>query len=61
MIDTGSAAFRKQYEQLGTAQQARLRGLFRSMDVDHIEIYTGRDYVFDLVKFFKTRERRAQK
>ena len=61
MIDTGSASFRKQYERLGSAQQGRLRGLFRSMDVDHIEIFTDRDYVFDLVKFFKTRERRAQK
>ena len=61
LIDTGSAAFRKQYETLGSARQDRLRGLFRSMDVDYIEIYTGRDYVFDLVKFFRTRERRAQK
>ena len=61
LIDTGSAAFRKQYETLGRAQQGRLRELFRSMDVDHIEIFTDRDYVFDLVKFFKTRERRAQK
>jgi len=61
LIDTGSAAFRKQYETLGNARQGRLRGLFRSMDVDHIEIYTGRDYVLDLVKFFRTRERRAQR
>jgi uncharacterized protein (DUF58 family) len=61
LIDTGSAAFRRQYETLGSAQQSRLRELFRSMDVDHIEIVTDRDYVFDLVKFFKTRERRAQK
>ncbi|MBW1829317.1 MAG: VWA domain-containing protein, partial [Deltaproteobacteria bacterium] len=61
LIDTGSAAFRKQYETLGSAEKGRLRKLFRSMDVDHIEIFTDRDYVFDLVKFFKTRERRAQK
>ncbi len=61
LIDTGSAAFRKQYHTLGHAQQARLRELFRSMDVDHVEITTGRDYVKDLVKFFKTRERRAQR
>ena len=59
LIDTGSAAFRKQYEKLGTIQKARLNELFRSMDVDHIAVYTGRDYVFDLVKFFKTRERRS--
>lgn len=61
LIDTGSAAFRKQYETLGSTEKGRLRKLFRSMDVDHIEIFTDRDYVFDLVKFFKTRERRAQK
>ena len=61
LIDTGSAAFRKQYEKLGSVRQGRLKGLFRSMDVDHIEINTGRDYVFNLVKFFRTRERRAQK
>jgi hypothetical protein len=61
LIDTGSARFRKQYEKLGNIRQGRLRELFRSMDVDHIEILTGKDYVFDLVKFFKTRERRLQR
>jgi uncharacterized protein (DUF58 family) len=61
VIDTGSASFRKEYEMLGSVRKGRLKDLFRSMGVDHIEIYTGRDYLFDLVKFFKTRERRAQK
>ena len=61
LIDTGGAAVRKQYEKLGSARQGRLRELFRSMDVDQIEVFTDRDYVFDLVKFFRTRERRAQK
>ncbi|HAX61252.1 MAG TPA: DUF58 domain-containing protein [Elusimicrobia bacterium] len=61
VIDTGSASFRKEYEALGAGREGRLRELFRSMGVDHVEIYTGRDYVFDLVKFFKTRERRAQR
>jgi uncharacterized protein (DUF58 family) len=61
LIDTGSARFRKQYEKLGSMRQGRLRELLRSMDVDHIEIMTGKDYVFDLVKFFKTRERRLQR
>jgi uncharacterized protein (DUF58 family) len=58
LIDTGSAAFRKQYEGLGSERQDRLRRSFRAMDVDHIEIYTGKDYVVDLVRFFRTRERR---
>ncbi len=61
IIDTGSKGVRNQYEKLGSERQGRLRELFRSMDVDHIEIYTGKDYVFDLVKFFRTRERRSRK
>lgn len=58
IIDTGSRTVRKEYEKLGRGRLLRLRELFKSMDVDHIEIQTGRDYVFDLVKFFKIRERR---
>ena len=60
-IDTGSAGIRDRYEQLGTAQQNRLRQLFRSLDIDHLEILTARDYVRDLAGFFRTRERRAQR
>ncbi len=60
LIDTGSAGFRREYDGLGSERQERLRKLFRSMDVDHIEIYTGKDYVVDLVRFFRTRERRSQ-
>ena len=58
-IDTGSASVRKAYEQFGAAQQGRLRDLFRSMDIDHVEVRTDRDYVRDLVRFFRMRERRA--
>ncbi len=61
MIDTGSAAVRKRYTKLGSVQQARLRELFRSMDVDQVEITTGRDYVVDLVRFFRTRERKTRR
>jgi len=60
VIDTGSMAVRNQYERLGNDQQGRLRGMFRSMDIDQIEVFTDRDYVRDLVLFFRTRERRAQ-
>ena len=58
IIDTGSSSFRKKYEQLGEARLDGLKRLFRSMDIDHIDIRTGEDYVFDLVKFFRNRERR---
>lgn len=59
LIDTGSAAFRKKYKVLGKQRLDRLRKLFRSMDVDHIEVTTGSDYLFDLIRFFKARERRS--
>ncbi len=58
LIDTGSAAVRKAYEQRGSERAATLRSLFASMDVEQIEVETGRDYVRDLVKFFRSRERR---
>jgi len=59
LIDTGSASIRKTYEGLGTGRQNRLREPFRSMDVDQIEIFTDRDHVIDLVKFFRTRGRKS--
>jgi len=60
VMDTGSRDVRKRYEALGVARQQRLRGLFRSTGVDHLEIENGRDYVGDLVRFFKIRGRRLR-
>ncbi|MFC1493775.1 DUF58 domain-containing protein [Thermodesulfobacteriota bacterium] len=57
-IDTGSFSFRNRYNQLGISRMEELKKLFRSMDVDHIDIRTGEDYVFNLVRFFRNRERR---
>ena len=59
LIDTGSRAVRKEYERLGFIRRQRLKELFQSMDVDRIEIFTTADYIFDLVRFFRTRGRRA--
>jgi uncharacterized protein (DUF58 family) len=59
LIDAGSAAFRKQYGMLCAQRLDKLRKFFRSMDVDHIEVMTGRDYLHDLIRFFKVRERRS--
>ncbi len=60
LMDTGSSAIRKEYRRLGAARQGRLRDLFRSMDIDQIEVFTNRDYVLDLVRFFRTRGRRSR-
>ena len=61
LIDTGSAVIRETYKKLGVSRQIYLRELFRSMDVDQIEIFTDRDYLLDLVRFFRTRERRSHR
>lgn len=58
LIDTGRAAVRKRYETRGYERTAELRSLFASMDVEQIEVQTDRDYVRDLVRFFRSRERR---
>jgi uncharacterized protein (DUF58 family) len=58
LVDTGSAGIRKRFERLGREQSARFRELFSSMGVDQIEVMTDRDYVPNLVRFFRSRERR---
>ncbi|MCK4549836.1 MAG: DUF58 domain-containing protein, partial [Candidatus Krumholzibacteria bacterium] len=58
LIDTGSTGIRKKYERLGREQSDRFRELFSSMGVDQIEVMTDRDYVPNLVRFFRMRERR---
>jgi uncharacterized protein (DUF58 family) len=58
LIDTGSSGVRKRYERLGREQSDKFRELFSSMGVDQIEVMTDRDYVPNLVRFFRTRERR---
>ena len=58
-LDSGSARVRRKYEQLVAARRSRLEGLFRSSNIDRVEIRTDHDYVRELVKFFRARERRA--
>ena len=58
LLDTGSVSVRNSYKARGFERTAALRELFASMDVEHIEVETGRDYVRDLVRFFRARERR---
>jgi len=59
-LDTGSAAVREHYRKLGLARAARLRETFRSMDIDLIEVGTSHDYLLDLIRFFKRRERQRR-
>ncbi|MBW1893826.1 MAG: DUF58 domain-containing protein [Deltaproteobacteria bacterium] len=61
LIDTGSKAVRTKYEKLCSKRQRHLKEMFRSMDIDQIEIFSDQDYLRELVKFFRTRERRLRK
>ena len=59
-IDTGSVAVRKQYKARSLERQAQLKDTFRSMSIDHIEVGTSDDYLRDLIRFFKRRERQRR-
>jgi uncharacterized protein (DUF58 family) len=55
IIDTGSTAVRNRYSYLAEKRSRELSDLFQSKGIDHIQLYTDRDYVLDLVKFFRKR------
>ncbi|NQT90202.1 MAG: DUF58 domain-containing protein [Candidatus Omnitrophica bacterium] len=57
-IDTGDAGFRKQYKKDALERIAQRKKLLRSVNVDNIDIYTDAPYTKELIKFFRTRERR---
>ena len=58
VVDTRNAGVRKGYYRLSRERTDRVRELFRFAGIDHVELVTGRDHVKDLVRFFRTRERR---
>jgi uncharacterized protein (DUF58 family) len=55
LVDTGDKEVRRRYEELAREKNDKLASLFKGTGVDHIELYTDRDYVLDLVKFFQKR------
>jgi len=60
-LDTSSAEVRGRFEKLAEARRREQIALFRSMNVDEIEIFTNSDYVRELVRFFRVRERRIRR
>ena len=59
VVDSGSAAVRRRYEALARERADKLAASLRSMGIDQIPVVTGEDYVRDLVRFFRVRERRT--
>ena len=59
-LDTGRASIRERYGSRSGAEDAALRGLFRRLAVDEIEVRTDESYVKPLMAFFRARERRGR-
>lgn len=57
-IDTSSAKTRKQYKANALRMTSERESIFRSINVDHIDIRTDIPYTKELYKFFRMRERR---
>lgn len=58
LIDTGSAAFRREYAARAAEDNDELRRSFRLIDLDFINIRTDQSYIVPLITFFKMREKR---
>ena len=55
VIDTGNRTVSDSYKRLATEKNKILSDLFQATGIDHIQLLTDRDYVLDLVKFFRKR------
>jgi uncharacterized protein (DUF58 family) len=60
MLDTGSAAVRRDFAGRQQAALERRRRLFRSIGLDSVEVTTDEPYMHALLRFFRLRERRLQ-
>jgi uncharacterized protein (DUF58 family) len=58
LIDSASAAARKRYNTAARARQLELKDTLTRLGIDRIDVRCDRDYMQDLIRFFKTRERR---
>jgi len=58
MLDTSDGGFRRKYREDSLQRINEREKMFRSMNVDNIDIRTNADYAKELIKFFKMRERR---
>jgi len=58
LIDTGDAAFRREFSAGATRRTSETRELFRRCGVDHIPLITDQPYINALMKFFRMREKR---
>lgn len=58
LVDTSNPAVRNAYEAGAAATFRERQKLFRSINVDHLDIHTDVPYTRELIRFFRMRERR---
>jgi uncharacterized protein (DUF58 family) len=58
IVDTASAGFRERHAEEMTGLWKQQDDMFRSLKVDELAITTGKDYVAELSRFFRMREKR---
>jgi uncharacterized protein (DUF58 family) len=58
VVDTGDRAFRQSFSRRGEKLGAERLRTFRSIDLDHVELATDKDYIVPLIGFFRERMRR---
>jgi uncharacterized protein (DUF58 family) len=58
LIDTSDAHLRNRFYAVNSARIAERRRLFRSMNIDSIDIFLDRSYVEPLIAFFRIRARK---
>ncbi|MEW6428954.1 MAG: DUF58 domain-containing protein [Thermodesulfobacteriota bacterium] len=57
LVDSGDAGVRQRFALQAERRQQALADRFSRLGIDHIALETGRDYLLDLVAFFRKRER----
>lgn len=60
LVDTSSSSLRKQYNQNALKRFQDRQYLFKTINVDHIEIKTNVPYIKSLYAFFRAREKRSR-
>lgn len=57
-VDSASKQVRAEYKLTAEVRALQLRDSFRKMQIDHIPLTAGEDYLRQLIRFFRMRERR---
>ena len=58
LVDTASAEARRKFNVAARARHLEIKDDLNRLGIDQIDVHTDRDYVRDLVRFFRSRERR---